>query len=413
MKGKVKLKTLSIFLIVAGVNCDFLDELMASLNKLQDTVDKISLEQIKTNKKVDQLEEKIEELGTKALTVKDLNEVNNNICNIDAIDQLKTEMKSFTLGIGCKEAETDGAIIANEDLDRTNLAEDHIDGPNLVVKVVDEKVILVAGGRSSTQSVEAITTDGTPLCTLPNLPDERYAHTMDNHIMCGGGNTQSSCLHYVAGKWTKYRNDLKFKRTYHVSWRRQDREVILMGGGNGQKTSEVVSSSGHQKGFNLQHEVYSACAIKLDDYFIITGGNPSITTVSKYDKNGLVTDLTSMNTGRRNHACGHYYRDTNELIYLVTGGYNGKNIVSTEVMSSSGSHWKYVGNLPLAVRAPSGISVNNKIFITGGLGVDWVNTILKFNPASNEWEKTGELSFDRAVHAVAVLPLKEVKPFCL
>jgi len=58
MKGKVKLKTLSIFLIVAGVNCDFLDELMASLNKLQDTVDKISLEQIKTNKKVDQLEEK-------------------------------------------------------------------------------------------------------------------------------------------------------------------------------------------------------------------------------------------------------------------------------------------------------------------------------------------------------------------
>jgi len=387
MKGKVKLKTLSIFLIVAGVNCDFLDELMASLNKLQDTVDKISLEQIKTNKKVDQLEEKIE--------------------------KLETEMKTFTLGIGCKEAETDGAIIANEDLDRTNLAEDHIDGPNLVVKVVDEKVILVAGGRSSTQSVEAITTDGTPLCTLPDLPDERYAHTMDNHIMCGGGNTQSSCLHYVAGKWTKYRNDLQFERANHVSWRRQDREVIIMGGGNGKKTSEVVSSSNHQKGFNLQHEVYSACAIKLDDYFIITGGNPSITTVSKYDKNGLVTDLTSMNTGRRNHACGHYYRDTNELIYLVTGGYNGKNIVSTEVMSSSGSHWKYVGNLPLAVRAPSGISVNNKIFITGGFGVDWVNTILKFNPASNEWEKTGELSVARGYHAVAVLPLKEVKPFCL
>ena len=60
-----------------------------------------------------------------------------------------------------------------------------------------------------------------------------------------------------------------------------------------------------------------------------------------------------------------FYDSCNFKIYLVTGGYNGKNIVSTEVMSSSGSHWKYVGNLPLAVRAPSGISVNNKIFITG------------------------------------------------
>ena len=53
----------------------------------------------------------------------------------------------------------------------------------------------------------------------------------------------------------KYRNDLKSKRYYHVSWRRQDREVIIMGGGNGKKTSEVVLSSGHQKGFNVQHEV--------------------------------------------------------------------------------------------------------------------------------------------------------------
>ena len=78
---------------------------------------------------------------------------------------------------------------------------------------------------------------------------------MDKNIICGGTYTRSSCLHYVAGKWTKYRNDLKFKRYRHVSWRRQDGEVLLIGGGESKKTSEVVSSSGHQKGFNLQHEV--------------------------------------------------------------------------------------------------------------------------------------------------------------
>ena len=80
---------------------------------------------------------------------------------------------------------------------------------------------------------------------------------MDKNIICGGYYTQSSCLHYVAGKWTKYRNDLNFKRYNHVSWRRQDGEVMLIGGesSKSKKTSEVVSSSGHQNGFNVQHEV--------------------------------------------------------------------------------------------------------------------------------------------------------------
>ena len=82
---------------------------------------------------------------------------------------------------------------------------------------------------------------------------------MDNRILCGGmgggSSTLTSCLRYVAGKWTKYRNDLKFKRYGHVSWRRQDGKIVLIGGGVSKNTSEVVSSSGHQNGFNVQHEV--------------------------------------------------------------------------------------------------------------------------------------------------------------
>ena len=52
-------------------------------------------------------------------------------------------------------------------------------------------------------------------------------------------------------------------------------------------------------------------------------------------------------------------------MYLVTGGYNGDSIISTEVMSASGSSWSYVGNLPKAAHGMSGISVNNQIFVTG------------------------------------------------
>ena len=54
------------------------------------------------------------------------------------------------------------------------------------------------------------------------------------------------------------------------------------------------------------------------------------------------------------------------------------------------------------------------LYVKGGLGVKYenLNTILKYNPTSNEWEKTGELVSARFFHAVAVLPLKEVKPYC-
>ena len=52
-------------------------------------------------------------------------------------------------------------------------------------------------------------------------------------------------------------------------------------------------------------------------------------------------------------------------MYLVTGGSNNKGIISTEVMSASGSSWTFVGNLPKATHGLSGISVNNQIFVTG------------------------------------------------
>ena len=54
-------------------------------------------------------------------------------------------------------------------------------------------------------------------------------------------------------------------------------------------------------------------------------------------------------------------------MYIVTGGINGNNkrTESTEVMSSSGSSWAYVGNLPRASDGMIGISVNNQMFVTG------------------------------------------------
>ena len=52
-------------------------------------------------------------------------------------------------------------------------------------------------------------------------------------------------------------------------------------------------------------------------------------------------------------------------MYLVTGGFNSGTIISTEVMSATGSNWSFVGNLPRATFGLRGISVNNQIFVTG------------------------------------------------
>ena len=109
-------------------------------------------------------------------------------------------------------------------------------------------------GTESLKAVEAITTDGTPLCTLPDLPDERRRHSMDGHIMCGGFGTKTSCLLYVAGKWTRFRRNLMNSRSHHVSWKRPDGDVVLLGGEESKKTSEVVTGSGKQMGFDLKYD---------------------------------------------------------------------------------------------------------------------------------------------------------------
>ena len=51
-----------------------------------------------------------------------------------------------------------------------------------------------------------------------------------------------------------------------------------------------------------------ACGIADEDdgSYILSGGYFTLTTVSKYDKNGWIKDLPSLNTGRDRHGCGTY-----------------------------------------------------------------------------------------------------------
>ena len=58
------------------------------------------------------------------------------------------------------------------------------------------KAILVTGGTPESRHVEALTSDGTPLCVLNPLSDKRSRHSMNEDLLCGGQYTQHTCLQY-------------------------------------------------------------------------------------------------------------------------------------------------------------------------------------------------------------------------
>ena len=110
---------------------------------------------------------------------------------------------------------------------------------------------------SDERDVEALRSDGTQLCTMKSLPDWRGYHTMDGDLICGGTGSKTSCLHLGVGGWSKYSWNLLQNRSSHSSWRRPNGGGVQLFGGGGVnrngKTSEIVTSAGSQKGFDLKH----------------------------------------------------------------------------------------------------------------------------------------------------------------
>ena len=114
--------------------------------------------------------------------------------------------------------------------------------------------ILVVGGGYGSNGVEALRSDGTSICKLPDLPGPgRWEHTMDGNMLCGGFDNaaRNSCILYDSGSWQQFSwpltiNDDTF---YHSSWKRPDGKIQLMM----HTTTEVVSPEGTEAGFNLKY----------------------------------------------------------------------------------------------------------------------------------------------------------------
>ena len=76
---------------------------------------------------------------------------------------------------------------------------------------------LVMAGGYERSSVEMFVPSSGYHCHLPDLPQERYYHTMEGLTVCGGGTSQTSCLSLTNGTWQTSASLLERRYTSHSS----------------------------------------------------------------------------------------------------------------------------------------------------------------------------------------------------
>ena len=114
-------------------------------------------------------------------------------------------------------------------------------------------VIIVTGGEEPSgvenpKSVELLLDDGSPWCSLPNLPQSRSFHTQSGLVACGGLQTETSCVTFANGEWTMS-HSLLYERLEHSSWFSSEQGIVLMGGGESNdsvigNSTELLTSQG-------------------------------------------------------------------------------------------------------------------------------------------------------------------------
>ena len=128
---------------------------------------------------------------------------------------------------------------------------------------------------------------------------------------------------------------------------------------------------------------------------VVSGGRYTITTVSRYGKQGWIEDFSSgLSTGRYYHGCSSFLTEDNERVniqfdflktisiilfqmLLVTGGLDSiaEILASTEVYCPSAGEWKEVpgGALPRPMAGVRVVTLNNRVLLFGEKMINQIN----------------------------------------
>jgi len=284
---------------------------------------------------------------------------------------------------------------------------------------------LISGGSSysSDKKAELYNPASGNSCPVQHLQQDRLWHSSCGGLVCGGEgsrssswSSQQSCERITGTEVSPLPSlTLRQERYHHLCWSLTADEVMLLGGRRSPNTTEIVYGSSSSKGFTLPYETSRACGIEVGDHYIVTGGydydapEETLNTVAKYSQSGLVDYLPSLNTRRYQHACSSFISDSGETVLMVTGGGHWPGgtytrLDSTEILElTPGRSWRTLttARLPSPRAGLRAGTADNVVFVFGGYdGSSDLNTILSFNKTEESWQPAGQMSMERAEHAV-------------
>ena len=121
-------------------------------------------------------------------------------------------------------------------------------------------------------SAEVILPNGTALCSIEDLPENRDGHTQNGLTVCGGYTgydyTLRSCIQYKEGSWNTLVDDLEYERHQHMSWMmNQEGDTMLIGGSYSPTRTEIVYQNGTSiRSFDLK---YSARYVSFNKFTLL------------------------------------------------------------------------------------------------------------------------------------------------
>jgi len=300
--------------------------------------------------------------------------------------------------------------------------------------------ILITGGAYSPShmSAEIFLPWNSTSIALPPLPDPRWKHVQAGNLLCGGdapsGSAVHDCLGWTRdwGTWFSPPIELSKPSIDSTVWSRNDidndiRSMIIMGGEKSAWVSEEVNETPEwstTSSIELKYATWKACSISLDDEVVITGGRnfpKALTRVSRYDRDGVMRNMPSLNQGRYEHACASYFT-LGEQVLMVTGGIRedrnheeGENIIldSTELLKlASGIAWQEVtsARLPRPMNGMRVETVDNRVLLFGGerrIAHGGASADILEYTDDDGWRKIGTMKNERKDHATSKVDFED------
>ena len=116
-----------------------------------------------------------------------------------------------------------------------------------------------------------------------------------------------------------------------------------------------------------------SCAIPDSQTVLLTGGYQGEelasalpqSRVTRYGLTGLLEEMPGLTLPRAHHACARLDLQP-DMVYLVAGGYNGYEVMSSvERLERGQTGWTEVSPLPIPVQKTSGLAFEEMFYVIG------------------------------------------------